>query len=866
VHTDIIIPDKLFSNTKKTKEGDTGDGILDVFDRYNFTVKEDEPLEKEVAIDPELLGKSYEKFNAIRPDNFDEFRRALKSGRKGEENKFNKKFGVYYTPREIVYYMCQQSLINYLNSELNSESSSYQKLGDSQFDMFGNKAKKGQLDLTIEHKAGVSIRKEDIETLIHTGEQFGENEARVISEGRETKTYSYKLPESVRKHAALIDQKLADITVCDPAVGSGAFPVGMMSEIVKARNVLTPFLSLRGAQATKQSQFDDNRTVYNFKRQCIERSLYGVDIDPGAVEIAKLRLWLSLVVDEQDINNIKPLPNLDYKIVCGNSLLGVEKDLFNQQLFNELEKLKPLYFNETNPTKKQAYRTQIDDLISQITNGHTEFDFEVYFSEVFHEKGGFDVMIANPPYIGESGHKELFHKTKKGPLEKFYTGKMDYFYFFLHQALNLAGHKGVITYITTNYYITATGAVKLRTDLKRRSTIIQIINFNELKIFESASGQHNMITILSKNKDETAKAKCCITKHKGTATPDVLLSIMNWNDQQTEYVNVSQKDLYESEDNYIRYSSNAKEGYQKTIQNILIKIKLKSVLLGTICNINQGIVTGANFLTEAKAIKYNINNAETGDGIFLLRNNELDRLNLSLKEKRIIEPIFKNSDINKYYTNMNNKLNIINLRYTDRPNIEEYPNIKTHLIRYKNLLIDRPRTGTLESAFGNGFWYVLTTSRKLNFDGPKIVCPYRSKTNTFGYNEAPWYGITDIYFITKKNEYDLSLLYILSLLNSKLYYLWLYYKGKRKGEILELFQKPLSDVPLKSISKSEQKPFIKVVDQIFTIIKNDDYLQNHQKQAKLKSLEAEIDQLVYRLYNLTPEEIKVVEGEYENAG
>ncbi|MCD6197448.1 MAG: class I SAM-dependent DNA methyltransferase, partial [Deltaproteobacteria bacterium] len=145
VHTDIIIPDKLFSNNVKTKEGDIGTGILDVFDRYNFTVKEDEPLEKEVAIDPELLGKSYEKFNAIRPDNFDEFKKALKSGKKGEENKFNKKFGVYYTPREIVHYMCQQSLINYLNSELNSESSSYQKLGDSQLDMFGNKAKKGQL-------------------------------------------------------------------------------------------------------------------------------------------------------------------------------------------------------------------------------------------------------------------------------------------------------------------------------------------------------------------------------------------------------------------------------------------------------------------------------------------------------------------------------------------------------------------------------------------------------------------------------------------------------------------------------------------------------------------------------------------------
>jgi len=185
VHTDIIIPDKLFSNTNKTNEDDTGDGILDIFDRYNFTVKEDEPLEKEVAIDPELLGKAYEKFNAIRPDNYDEFRKALKSGRKGDENKFNKKFGVYYTPREIVHYMCQQSLINYLHTELNDEIVTYEQLGKEQAVIFKNEGKKGQFDLTIEHKSKPSIDKEDIETLIHIGEQVSEIEARVISKGRE---------------------------------------------------------------------------------------------------------------------------------------------------------------------------------------------------------------------------------------------------------------------------------------------------------------------------------------------------------------------------------------------------------------------------------------------------------------------------------------------------------------------------------------------------------------------------------------------------------------------------------------------------------------------------------------------------------
>ena len=211
----------------------------------------------------------------------------------------------------------------------------------------------------------------------------------MLFRSQETSGCKLQLSESIRSNAALIDEKLADITVCDPAVGSGAFPVGMMSEIVRARNVLSVFLN------------DNSRTAYEFKRRCIEHSLYGVDIDPGAVEIAKLRLWLSLVVDEDDIKNIKPLPNLDYKVVCGNSLFGVEKDLFNANLFSELERLKPLFFNETNPTKKQEYKKQIDKLISEITSGHTEFDFEVYFSEVFHQKGGFDVVIRSEEHTSE---------------------------------------------------------------------------------------------------------------------------------------------------------------------------------------------------------------------------------------------------------------------------------------------------------------------------------------------------------------------------------------------------------------------------------------------------------------------------------
>ena len=264
VHTDINLSNELFSNEYKTKEGDTGSGILDIFDRYNFTVKEDEPLEKEVAVDPEMLGKVFENLLEV---------------------KDRKSKGTYYTPREIVHYMCEQSLLNYLSTELEGK-----------------------------------VKKDEVEKLIKYGESVIENEIHTEAKGKETKKYKYKLPESIRENVKLIDEKLADIKVCDPAVGSGAFPVGMMNAIVKARMVLSSYLKGK------------NRTLYTFKRDCIQNSLYGVDIDPGAVEIAKLRLWLSLVVDEDDIKQIKPLPNLDYKIMQGNRLL---EESAGTRLFDE---------------------------------------------------------------------------------------------------------------------------------------------------------------------------------------------------------------------------------------------------------------------------------------------------------------------------------------------------------------------------------------------------------------------------------------------------------------------------------------------------------------------------------------------------
>ena len=452
--TDIVLPNRLFTNSEFIEEGIVGTGVLDVFDRYNFTVNEAEPLEKEVAIDPEMLGKVFE--NLI------------------EENR-RKGLGAFYTPREIVHYMCQESLINYLDTAIKKE--------------------KGE------------VRRIDIETFIHLGEQ--------ISYYESVDTNSpIKMPESIQKHARLIDEKLSEITVCDPAVGSGAFPVGMMTEIVRGRCALTPY-------------FNDvhERTPYYFKWLAIQNCLYGVDIDAGAVEIAKLRLWLSLVVDEEDVNHIKPLPNLDYKIVVGNSLLGVERNLFNQELFVQLEDLKPLYFDETDVARKAPLKHRIDDLIRQLTNGKEIFDFEIYFSEVFHNHGGFDIVIANPPYvsINELARKrnELIEFLKSGRaslsnfygvnlhsipnVRKTYPPKPNLYAFFFVVAAHYLRENGIVTFIAPKGILTAKDLDTLRHFLIKENAIQSILTFRD-KVFvhnETSAGTiatSSLVIIFQKQK------------------------------------------------------------------------------------------------------------------------------------------------------------------------------------------------------------------------------------------------------------------------------------------------------------------------------------------------------------------------------
>lgn len=440
--------------------------VFATFDLYNFTVREDEPLEKEVAVDPEMLGKVFENLLEV---------------------KDRKSKGAFYTPREIVHYMCQESIINYLDGSLNTDSIGYERLGSQQNELFGPKdiAKpKGQMEIMT--KSGPSpIPREDIVLFIRQGEFGIENDLKVEEKGKETKGYTYKLPESIRTNAGRIDEALADIKICDPAIGSGAFPVGMLHEIVSARKTLNAYLGE-----------NPERTPYNFKRHAIQQSIYGVDIDCGAVDIAKLRLWLSLVVDEDDFKTIKPLPNLDYKIVCGNSLFKVERNLLNDHLFQELESLKQRFFDEINPRQKKEEKNQIEQLIRQLTNNDAHFDYEIYFSEVFHKKRGFDVVIANPPYVRQEAIKDIKPELKK-TFGYFFCGTADLYTYFYKRGLEILKPSGHLCFIAPNKFMRAGYGKNTRKLLTKEAEPKIIIDFGELPVFEA--GTDPAIILVMKN-------------------------------------------------------------------------------------------------------------------------------------------------------------------------------------------------------------------------------------------------------------------------------------------------------------------------------------------------------------------------------
>ena len=754
VDAHILLDDALFSNNVRTAQGDRGTGVFDVFDRYNFTVNEDEPLEKEVAVDPEMLGKVFENLLPV---------------------KDKKSKGAYYTPREVVHYMCQESLINYLTTELGSK-----------------------------------VDKADIETLIRHGDAVVEHEHHVTSMGKEAGRYRYKMPEQIRDNAKAIDKKLETIRVCDPAVGSGAFLVGMMNEIIRARSVLSNYIKKKAGRA-----------LYDFKHDAIEKCLYGVDIDAGAVEIAKLRFWLSLVVDEQERGTINPLPNLDYKIVRGDVLLHIEYDVFNAKLFRQLESLKPLFFNETAAGKKQRYKKKIDELIGKLTEGHKKFDIKVYFSECFHGKEGFDLIIANPPYVQLQKNNSFLGRLYQGKGFSTFSRGGDIYQLFYEKGYRLLGDGSHLCYITSNKWMRAAYG-KLTRAFFANTALHAVVDFGGLPVFEA--GTNPAILLTKKAPPEKSHGFTAAVVRDAS---DILH--VNQTVKQKGF-EMAMSDL--SVDGWTLESPSVLALMKKVSR---VGTPLKEHVRG---KVYRGFTTGYNeaFVVD-NATKKSLIAADPKSADLIkpwLRGRDIKRWRATGAGLHFI---LIESSANRKWPWSGQKQTAAEKTFSSR-----YPAVHQHLSAYKPRLKKRLDQGE--------FWWELRSCSYVGeFAKPKIIYPIISQQMRAMRDDHGFYMNDKCFLIAGASNF------LLAILNSTLLDFYFRHKLVSLGDPaigggMEFRKVFMQDTPIATHDKN-------LSDRIAA--KAEKIVSAPESPATAKR-EAEIDKLVYQLYDLTPEEIAIVEN------
>jgi hypothetical protein len=558
-------------------------------------------------------------------------------------------------------------------------------------------------------------------------------------------------------------------------------------------------------------------------------------------------------VDEEDIKNIKPLPNLDYKIVCGNSLLGVEKDLFNNKLFNDLEELKLLFFKETNPTKKQAYKQQIDELIGQITKGHSEFDFEVYFSEVFHEKGGFDVVIANPPYLRIQEIQKNDPQLAKLLKAKFVSaiGSFDIYACFVEQAEKLISNNGNIAFILPHKFFQAAFGKNLRQLISSKKMLRKIIDFGSSQVFETAT-TYTCLLFLSYQIEVFEFAEL-----KANTTVKDLLSVFHFIDAgkqgETDKVALAYLSNNEVDEKEWHFSAG-------NSARILAKLQQQPRRLSDVCEkIFVGLQTSADKI-------YFLQHISEDDSVVTAYSKSLDK-EIQI-EKNFVKPLLKGADVHRYaklkpkiwcifpYKIRDKKASL----YSPKEIKNKFPMAWEYLLQNRRALESR-ENGRMAHEH---FYAYIYPKNLTEFEKTKIVTPDIANGCQMTLDENDLYHTTTIYsFIFKRNLESIK--YFLALLNSTLVWYFLTSTGSvLRGGFFRFKTNYLMPFPIpQHLSNKRQQPFILLVDKILAITKDADYQQNPSKQTQVKEYEKQIDQMVYDLYGLTDEEIKIVEGETE---
>ena len=744
--------------------------LFDFYAHYNFTIDENDPDDAEVGVDPEMLGHIFE--NLL------------------EDNKDK---GAFYTPKEIVRYMSEESIAQYLKTH-------------------AEEALHPAIDALIKEK---------------------------------------KVDEMLQNKAvaSAVYALLQEVKVCDPAIGSGAFPMGVLNVLYQARLMLYGFIK-------PQHEF----SPVDVKREIIQNNIYGVDYERGAVDIARLRFWLALVVDETEP---EPLPNLDFKIMQGNSLLeefeGLDlKDILPKKnedgmliVFDEETQLQTVlhekqihYYSTTDHEKKQVLRTGIvnvvKDLIIERTQGKTGildklknidlsandrfFLWHTWFADVF-EEGGFDVVIGNPPYIKEGKMSKTYFKPyKRSP---YYKGKMDIWYLFACNGLDLLNNKGVLCFIATNNWVTNFGASKLRNKVIKETRICNIVDFGAVMMFESASIQ-TMIMLFQKDRitDDYSFDYRRLTAYK--ATEKDAAAILSKTAKEAEYFSPTIRRANFIDKN-ITFSRST---------DILEQIaNSKDVIYLYDKEIAQGIVFPQDRLNKKNQQQLGTN-YYVGQGVFVLTNEEKDALMLDSNELSLLKPYYTSENVERYVVYPSNYYWAI---YTDSKfkrsdSLNDYPKIKAHLDRFISIMTSDNKPYGLHRA-----------REERLFTKEKIVVLRKCVEHpVFSYCNFNCY-LSQSFNIIQTDRANMK--YLTGLLNSRLIEFWLKNKGKMQGANYQLDREPLMQIPIAVPDSETQELIARLVDiiillkssnQLASNLVTNDYLANEFGHI--------IDGYVYELY------------------
>lgn len=849
----------------KAKKGQVGllEYLFEFLDSFDFGSDDEqsEILSQKELISSSVLGNVFEKLNGY-------------------------KEGSFYTPSFITSYMCKESITKVVLDKFNA-----------QFD----------LDAKDISELRKSLRKEDKKAQKELLNSIKICDPAVGS--------GHFLVSALNVMLSIYDElNLFDEEFYLEVQNDEILITGRKGEFIEYKRPSTP----------KDKAHLIQQELFHTKKDIIENNLFGVDINPNSCEITKLRLWIELLkhsfyqsFDDETYHDLKTLPNIDINIKCGNSLVSYFetgkslshypnikermskykrivkdykegfytdknliakeiknlqesfknfclKDKFNKEIkqltngANEYskkygdfladehhdEKFKSFFsknmfefsFDEKVAIKEFANLKKEYDNIFNLESNHP-FEWRFEFPEILDDDGnfkGFDLIIGNPPYIKEAENKELFTNTKK---LRTYQGKMDIWYHFVGRGFDILKNNGYLAFIATNNWVTNSGAKKLRNIVLEESQILSLVDFSSFMVFDSASIQ---TMIMSFQKTKPPKNYEFHFAKITTQTPiyeDALSLLKNEKTQNNEIlsINLTPKKFIDKTLNFTK--SDYEELFNKIQKYGKFYLEEREVA--------QGIVYPQENINK-KSLEILGNNFYLGQGIQKLTNEEVENLNLLKNEKILLKPIFESDNIQKYFVKRYNYFWVIytNSSFKNPNSMDDYPNLKKHLDKFQNVITSDNKPYGLHRARDEKF-----------FTGsPRIValrkCVGEPK---FSYVDFDCY-VSATFYVIKTQRINVK--YLTAILNSKLIAFWLKHKGKMQGNNYQIDKEPLLNIPIVTINSKNQK----IADELINLVDEILKAKEQDKNANTQELENKINSLVYKLYNLTEDEIKIIEN------